>query len=209
MSSGSGSSSAGSSESGYGDPETRERILTATQEAIATVGTGLSVKDVAARAGVSRQAVYLHFGDRTGLVIGLVHHMDETLDLATSVERIMAAETGADLIDATLEVHADFSAAIDNVAVILEAAQYEDEALGAAWRDRMRFRHQLHRQFAQRLADLGELDESWTVERAGDLFYAVTLVGPWRELTRELGWSRRQYIEATATLLKRSLLRAR
>lgn len=195
-----------SSANDYGDPDTRQRILAAAQELIAEQGSSLSVKDIAARADVSRQAVYLHFGDRAGLVIGVVQQMDEALNLGTSIEKIMACESGEALIEAVMKVHVDFSEAIDSVALILEAAQYEDHALGAAWRDRMQFRHGAHRAFAQRLADLGELSDQWTAEEAGDLFYATTLVGPWRELTRELGWSRDDYLRRMTLMLSRTLL---
>lgn len=195
-----------SSENAYGDPDTRQKILTAAQEVIAEQGTSMSVKDVATRAGVSRQAVYLHFADRTGLVIAVVQQMDETLNLGSSIETIVACESGAELIKKTMKVHAAFNDAIDAVALILEGAQYEDEALGAAWRDRMRFRHGVHRAFAQRLAELGELSEEWTVDEAGDLFYATTLVGPWRELTRELGWSEDAYVQRMTSMLARALL---
>ena len=40
--------------------------------------TELRLADVADRADVSRQAVYLHFGDRAGLVLGLLGWVDET-----------------------------------------------------------------------------------------------------------------------------------
>ena len=176
-------------------------------EVITEQGSSLSLKDVAAQAGVSRQAVYLHFGDRTGLVIAVVQQMDETLNLRASIEKIMACESGTKLIETAMKVHAEFSEAIDAVALILEAAQYEDEALGTAWRDRMRFRHGVHRAFAQRLADLGELADEWTVEEAGDLLYAASLVGPWRELTRELGWSSDVYVQRMTSMLSRALLR--
>ena len=196
-----------SSEYSYGDPKTRQRILEATRKLIAENGPALSLKSVADRAGVSRQSVYLHFGDRTGLVVGLVKHMDEELALGESMAAIFAAKSGAEMIERTMQVHADFSAAIDGIALILEAAQYEDEALGSAWRDRMRFRHEAHRAIAQRIADLGELAAGWTVEEAGDLFYATTLVGPWRELTRELGWTAEEYVDRMTRLLQRALLR--
>jgi hypothetical protein len=91
---------------------------------------------------------------------------------------------------------------------MLEAAQYDDEALGSAWRDRMQFRHQVHRKIVQRIAELGELAESWTLDTASDLFYAVTLPGPWRELRREQGWTGSQYVDAMTAMLCRALLTA-
>lgn len=195
-----------SSQAPYGDPDTRERILAATQALVAERGSKLKLSDVADRAGVSRQAVYLHFGDRTGLLVALVRHMDKTLALAESLAHLFQAETGADVIARTMALHGRFSAGIDPVALILEAAQYDDEALGAAWRDRMRFRHQVHRKIVQRIAELGELAQEWPAETAADLLYALTLPGPWRELTRELGWAQSQYVDAMTSLLGKALL---
>ena len=37
----------------------------------------LTMAEVAAQAGVSRQAVYLHFTDRTALLVALMRHVDE------------------------------------------------------------------------------------------------------------------------------------
>lgn len=198
-----------SSRDGYGDPETRVRILQTAQSLITEHGSNLKLSQVATRAGLSRQAIYLHFGDRTGLLVALVQFMDETLELGESLAHIFEATSGAAIIQRTMELHSSFNNAIDSVALVLEAAQYEDEALGAAWRDRMRFRHQVHRDIVNRIADLGDLADRWTVETATDLFYSLTLLGPWRELTRELGWTSDHYIGHMTTLLSQALLPAR
>ncbi|MEO5698814.1 MAG: TetR/AcrR family transcriptional regulator [Burkholderiaceae bacterium] len=195
-----------SSQAPYGDPQTRDRILAATQALVAERGSKLKLSDVADRAGVSRQAVYLHFGDRTGLLVALVQHMDETLALGASLAQLFQAETGADVIARTMALHGRFSASTDPIASILEAAQYDDEALGAAWRDRMHFRHQVHQRIVQRIAELGELAPDWPADAAADLLYALTLPGPWRELTRELGWTQSQYVDAMSSLLGKALL---
>jgi AcrR family transcriptional regulator len=195
-----------SSQTTYGDPETRERILVATKALVAERGSKLNLGEVADRAGVSRQAVYLHFRDRAGLLVALVQHMDKSLALSESLSQVFQAQSGAEVIARTMALHSDFSAAIDPVALMLESAQYEDKALGAAWRDRMHFRHQVHLKIVQRIVELGELADTWTHETAAELFYAVTLPGPWRELTREQGWTGSQYVDAMTTMLCRALL---
>jgi hypothetical protein len=58
-----------------------------------------------------------------------------------------------------------------------------------------------HRMIVQRIAEEGRLADGWTVEDAGDLFYTVTMQSPWRELTRELGWSSERYAERMTKLL--------
>jgi AcrR family transcriptional regulator len=191
---------------GYGDPDTRRRIVEATREVVAERGSALTLRDVAERAGVSRQAVYLHFGDRTKLLVALVQHMDETLDLGPSLEHVREADAGREVIDRTMQLHSSFSAAIDPVAIVLEAEQYHDGSLGTAWRDRLRFRRQAHRTIVERLDELGALAPVWPPEVAADLFYALTLPAVWREVTRELGWSQSAYIERFSRFLARALL---
>ena len=60
----------------YGDPQTRTSILEAAWALLEERGTGIRIADIAAKAGVSRQAVYLHFGDRDSLFVGLGDHID-------------------------------------------------------------------------------------------------------------------------------------
>ena len=195
------------SSSAGGDATTRERILDAARAEVAERGASLTLGHVAARARVSRQAVYLHFGDRTGLLLALVRRMDEQLQLGPSLEHVMAAQNGLELIRRTMELHARFNAGIDAVAQMLEGAQYHDEALGQAWRDRLTFRHGVHRRLVDRLAAMGELADHWPAERATDIFHALTLPGPWRELTRECGLSQERYVKDMTLVISRALLR--
>jgi AcrR family transcriptional regulator len=195
-----------SDESEYGDPETRRRILEATWELIEERGSGVRVVDAAERAGVSRQAVYLHFGDRAGLLLALVEYMPQSLGFQALLAHVFDAPTGVEMLHRTVELHSTYSAKIDSVAQVLEAAQYRDKAVRAAWRDRMDRSRAAHRAIIQRIADEGRLADVWTVDAAADLFYTVTMQGPWRELTRELGWTPEQYAENVSELFRRSLL---
>lgn len=190
----------------YGDPQTRHRILEATWELIEEGGSGVRLVDAADRAGVSRQTVYLHFGDRAGLLLALVEYMPESLGFQQLLAHVFDAPTGAEAMERAVELHSSYHSKIDSVAQVLEAAQYEDEDLGAAWRNRMDASRAAHRAIIQRIADEGHLADGWTVDTAGDLFYTMTMNGPWRELTRELGWTPEQYAENITRLLRRSLL---
>jgi|SRR3990170_2037433 len=192
--------------SSYGDPETRRRILQATWELIEERGSSVRLVDAAERAGVSRQTVYLHFGDRAGLLLALVEYMPESLGFPELLAHVFDAPKGVEMLQRAVELHSTYSAKIDSVAQVLEASQYRDMDLGAAWRDRMDRSRAAHRAIIQRIADEGRLADGWTVDAAADLFYTVTMQGPWRELTRELGWTPGQYAEDMTKLLRRSLL---
>lgn len=191
----------------YGDPGTRARILDAGWALITEQGARLGLADVAAHASVSRQAIYLHFGDRAGLLVGLVQHMDETLDLAVALAEVQAAPDGASLIEAAMRLNTSFWTQVSPVAQVLEASQHEDEALGAAWRDRMGFRLAMFRSMIEILDRRGELTEGWTVEEAAATCYAVAHFDTWRELVVELGWSDDRYVEAMSRLLRSALVR--
>lgn len=62
--------------------ENRRKLLIATRDAVAAEGTGVSVRDIADRAGVSLSTLYRHFPDKQGLIDGLsvyrwatLHHL--------------------------------------------------------------------------------------------------------------------------------------
>ena len=190
----------------YGDPDTRHRILRAAWELMEERGAEVRLVDVADRARVSRQALYLHFGDRAGLLIALVEFMDEALGLGDLVGHVFAAPTGAEMLERTMELYVRMAPRIDRVAEVLETAQYEDEGLAAAWRNRMDNRQRVHRMIVQRISDEGQLAEGWTVNAAADLFYAITMPGPWRELTMELGWTPDDYRKHLSRFLERALI---
>ncbi|MGI9598669.1 MAG: TetR/AcrR family transcriptional regulator [Acidimicrobiales bacterium] len=195
-----------STDGSYGDPATRARILDATWQLLAEQGVGLKLSVVATRASVSRQAVYLHFGDRSGLLVALVQHMDDALDLGESLAAVHAAPDGASLLEAAMRLNKTFWNQVLPVAQVLESARHEDAALGAAWGDRMRFRQQTFRTMIEAIADGGELDESWSVDDAAATLYAVAHFDTWRELVIELGWSDDHYVTSMTHLLRRALL---
>ena len=190
----------------YGDPDTRTRILRATWELVAEQGARVTLADVAARATVSRQAIYLHFGDRTGLLVALVNHMDESLDLGDSIAAVHEAPDGKTLLEAVMRLNTAFWTQVLPIAQVLEASQHQDEALGAAWRDRMKFRQSTFRGMIETLEDRGELDDDWTVDDAAATLYAIAHFDTWRELVIELGWSDDRYVQSMTRVLCRALL---
>lgn len=195
-----------SSKQDYGDPETRRKILDAAWELIKERGASIRISEVAERAGISRQSVYLHFGDRSGLILGLVHYMDEKIGLKESLAHIFSASTGTESMQRLMNLHRTFNPKIDPVERVLESTQYEDKDLGGAWRERLEFRRSHHRQIIKRIEEEGCLPEGWTAEEAGDLFFAITLPAVWRELSRNLGWTKKRAAEAMALLVRRAFV---
>jgi AcrR family transcriptional regulator len=190
----------------YGDPETRRRILQAAWELLEQQGAGVKLVDVADKAGVSRQAVYLHFGDRSGLLVALVDFIDVSLGAIQIRAHVHGGASGVESLQRWIQTMSWYTAKIDRVTQVLESSQYQDKALAAAWRDRMG-RRQMHiRSIVERIAAEGRLDERWSVDTAVELLYVVTMPGPWRELTRELGWTAEQYTQNLTWLVQSALL---
>ena len=195
-----------SEEAFYGDPETRRRILQAAWELLEQQGAGVKLVDVANKAGVSRQAVYLHFGDRSGLLVALVDFIDVSLGAVQLRAHIHGGASGVESLQRWIQTMSWYTAKIDRVTQVLESSQYQDEALAAAWRNRMG-RRQMHiRSIVERIAAEGRLAKGWSVDTAVELVYVVTMPGPWRELTRELGWTAEQYTQNLTRLVQSALL---
>jgi AcrR family transcriptional regulator len=190
----------------YGDPETRRRILQAAWELLEQQGAGVKLVDVADKAGVSRQAIYLHFGDRSGLLVALVDFIDVSLGAVQLRAHIHGGATGIESLQRWIQTMSWYTAKIDRVTQVLESSQYQDKALAAAWRDRMGRRQSHLRSIVERIAAEGRLAAGWSVDTAVELLYVVTMPGPWRELTRELGWTAEQYTQNLTRLVQSALL---
>jgi AcrR family transcriptional regulator len=190
----------------YGDPETRKSILDAAWTLLEERGTGVRIADIAAKAGVSRQTVYLHFGDRASLFVALGDHVDVSFGRDQLRAHVFGAPTAVESLRRWVQTMSWYTAKIDSVSRVLELAAESDEALAAVWRDRMTGRRDHVRRIAERLAAEGQLVDGWTVESAGDLIFTVTLPGPWRVLTMVMGWSKERYADEITRLLEQSLL---
>jgi AcrR family transcriptional regulator len=191
----------------YGDPDTRRRILDAAWALLEERGTGIRIVDIAAKAGVSRQAVYLHFGDRTSLFVALGDHIDISFGRDRLRANVFGAPTGVESLRRWVQTMSWYTAKIDSVSRILEFSAESDEALAAVWKDRMTGRYGHVRRITDRIAAEGQLADGWTAEGAADLIFTVTLPGTWRVLTSVAGWSKQRYAREITRLLERSLLR--
>jgi AcrR family transcriptional regulator len=190
----------------YGDPETRKRILDAAWGLLEERGSGVRMADIADTAGVSRQAVYLHFRDRVSLFTAVADHIDVSFGRDRLREHVFGAPSGRESLRRWVETMSWYTAKIHQVTRVLELAAESDEALAAAWRDRMIGRRGHVRRIVERIAADGQLAEGWTVETATELAFTVTLPGPWRVLTGVFDWSTERYAAHITRILERALL---
>ena len=84
-----------------GAPETRTRILKAALALLeASQGEGVRMSDIAKRAGITRQALYLHFSTRAALLIATTYYLDEVKGVEERLVASRTAQTGVERLDA-------------------------------------------------------------------------------------------------------------
>ena len=188
---------------------TREAILDAAVRLVGERGLGVTLEAVADAAGLSRQTVYVHFGSRTGLFIAVVQHMDESGTPHGLVQGVFDARTALDALDAVVNVHAEYHPAAYPVARVLMAGRHEDEAMRAAWEERMASRRNLYHGVVERLHRDGLLMSRWDVETATDIVWGLTSWQLWEALVVDRGWSKGDYLRHLRTALRRTLVDGR
>lgn len=184
---------------------TRGAILEATAKLLGERGAGVALEEIAERAGVSRQTLYLHFGSKTGLMIATAQHIDDQGTLGRLVQDVFEAPTALDALDAIVTLHAQYYPVIYPVARIFMAGRYDDDALRVAWDDRMQSRYRLYREIVERLHRDGVLAAEWNVETATDILWSITSWELWEQLTLERGWSEADYLSHLRAVLRRVL----
>ena len=117
--------------------DSRARILDTAWELVRERGVGaVTVADIAAATGVSRQLLYVHFENRAGLLVAMARRHDVRSGFAGR-----AAEAGSlppvEALERLLRLWFAYLPEILPVARALEAAAINGDEGGVAWRDRM------------------------------------------------------------------------
>ena len=170
---------------------TRERILSVAWEIARERGSvEFTLAEVAARAGVSRQALYLHFENRAGLLVEMARRIDHGSGF---VSRVAAARKRPALqgFRQVLRLWHEHLAEILPVARALEAAAITADEGAQAYHDRMDAWRETLRISVAALAEAGLLRREWTVEQATDWAFARTQPANYEYLVRQRQWSTR------------------
>ncbi len=184
--------------------DTRTRILEATWQLLeARHGQGVSMSEIARAAGISRQAVYLHFSSRTELMIATTQYVDEIKGLNERLSQLDAAISGIELLDTCVEVWGYYIPEIYGIAKALLNIRETDEAAAAAWDGSMGCLRDVCRQIVEALEGDGMLASEWSHDDAVDMMYTLLSIQNWEQLTRESGWSTGQYVERMKMVMKR------
>jgi AcrR family transcriptional regulator len=179
--------------------DTPTRILETAWGLVTERGTvDVTVGEIAAAAGVSRQLVYFHFGDRAGLLTAMARHRDEAsgfVDEVAASWKMPPAEGLAHLLRAWCEY-------LPTIASVARALEVTGDDGGSAWRQRMGELRAALRRSMERV----ELAPGWTADEAADWAWSRIQPTTWQHLVGERGWSPEQYTERTVRSLLDELI---
>lgn len=191
-----------------GDPETRKKIMETTRQLIEqNQGQAVRLQDIAEAAGVSRQAIYLHFGSRVGLMVATVQYVDETAGLMERTQYIRDEKDSVRALYMFVEFWADYIPTVYALAKRLLVLRETDEGAAAAWKDRMdSLRNGACRFLIEQLEKDGRLAPEWQTEAAIDFFWMIISIQTWESLVVDRGWSSEQYTAKLNQMIQRTLI---
>ena len=187
--------------------DTRSRILQSTWKLLEG-GQGGSVRmsDIAKEAGISRQALYLHFPNRADLLVATTRYLDEAKNIDGRLSASRAASTGVERLDAFIEEWGSYIPEIYGVAKALLAMKETDHEANLAWNDRMQAVRHGCAAAVEALERDGELSSQLTSKEATDYLWVMLSVRNWEQLTIECRWSQELYITNMKFVIHKALV---
>ena len=187
--------------------ETRERILESAWKLLAgSQASAVRMSDIAKQAGISRQAVYLHFPTRAELLIATTRYIDEVKDIDARLVKSRSASKGLERLEAFVEAWGNYIPEIYGVASAFIAMQTKDEEAGAAWDDRMSAVRHGCEAAVEALARDGRLTLSLSTSEATDLLLGQLSVENWELLRHRCGWTQARYIDVLQQTVRAMLV---
>lgn len=189
------------------NPSTRDRILKSTQDLL-EAGRVAEVRmaDIAKLAGISRQALYLHFPNRAELLVATTRYLDEVQGIDARVEADVMGTEGVQRLNAFLENWGTHIPHIQGVASALMQMMDSDAEAAAAWENRMTAIRRLCKRCIDSLQDAGKLTDDLNRKQAVDTLYMLVSVRNWEVLVKDCGWSQQAYLRHIKRTAHRVLL---
>lgn len=187
-----------------GRPETRTQILEAARAIFEELGyydAGLGA--VAKKAGVSRQAIYLHFPSKAELLTALHLHIFAT-DVVPAIERHPTTDAGSamDALDAMIAVDVEVVSKVWRIHEALQMARRQHPEVEDTLRPREETRYRELLDLGRRLKREGALPPNNQVGMFADMLWGLLNVGTYRSLVIERGWSLDQYRRWVRTTIR-------
>jgi AcrR family transcriptional regulator len=176
-------------------PDTRTAILDAARVVFEEQGYfGGALEAVAKKAGVSRQAIYLHFASKAELLTALHLRIYET-DVAPAVERhpIWTAATALEALDACIAGNAEVASKVWRIHEALVVARRHHPEVDETLRPREEERYQEMARLGRWLKKEQVLPPKMRVGTFADILWGLASLGTHQNLVVERGWSIDRY----------------
>lgn len=195
---------------GHITEQTRIAILDAAWELIAEKGQlDVGQAEIARKARVSRQTIYLAFGGRAGLLVAMLRNRDAHAEQVARLKEI-AGGSGSEPNDfmSFVEAWLDYLPLIYPVGILLDAAALNDPEAAAAWNDRMK-RSLLYgmKRVLRRVESGGWIAAGWTADTAAELAWSLVHPASWRLLVADSGWSAEEFRRTRIEIIARTVFR--
>lgn len=189
------------------DPiNTKSRILDVTWNLLENGDKTVRMSDIAKAAGISRQALYLHFPNRAELLVATTRHIDMVKNVDARLERSRSATSGMERLHAFIEGWGGYIPQIHGMSVALRAMRSTDKEAAAAWNDRMKAVRHGCEAAVQAISLDGSLTRDLTEEAATDLLWTLLSVENWERLVRDCGWTQSAYEKTIKQTAEAALL---
>lgn len=185
---------------------TRNAILDAARALFEVDGYhSVGMEAVARKAGVSRQAVYLHFASKADLVQALHVRINE-LDVAPVMAKVWAKRSARSALDAFVGASADAIPRIIGIADALAPPARTDPDLEATWEAPREGRYADCWRIGEWLERDGALAPGVSVRDAADLLWMMVSMPSYASLVLQRGWKPERWIRWVRAVLHRELL---
>ena len=189
------------------DPiNTKSRILDVTWNLLENGDKTVRMSDIAKAAGISRQALYLHFPNRAELLVATTRHIDVVKNVDARLERSRSATSGVERLHAFIEGWGGYIPQIHGMSVALRAMRSTDKEAAAAWNDRMKAVRHGCEAAVQAISLDGSLTRDLTEEAATDLLWTLLSVENWERLVKDCGWTQSAYEKTIKQTAEAALL---
>lgn len=186
---------------------TRAALMAAARQILEMDGfDALTMSALAQEAGVTRRAVYLHFESRADVVDGLFDYIAESEGLHESVSRVWAAEDSVAALDEWARHFTRYHSHVLPVDRAVQRVRRDDIDAREHRRKVLEAKSTNCRRIAEWLEREGRLAEPWTAATATDMLLALATSDVLETLIADRRWSKRQFAEHYAALLRRTFV---
>ena len=186
--------------------DTRLSIIEATRTLLAETGyPDISLDDIAVRAGVSRQTIYVQFGSKSGVLQAVGEHIEHAA-LDGLIPTLLQSGNPIEALRSGLERVVQFYEHDAQVLRNLHAQTVYDASYATVWRDKQQEIWRNTRRLMEWLDREGCLTADWSVEEATDWFWAASSFESYHQLVSERGWTTGQFVGRIMQLVEKTLL---